>query len=118
MAALPSGAVPAIQIRDVPPDLYRRLRERAAADRVTLSAYVLRLLERDAGRPSAQEWFAALADREVLVREEAEAPDRTERSARPAAKGRSRRVSSILDHDQVVLVRNLQDWIHIGHLAI
>jgi hypothetical protein len=66
MAALPSGAVPAIQIRDVPPDLYRRLRERAAADRVTLSAYVLRLLERDAGRPSAQEWFAALADREPV----------------------------------------------------
>jgi antitoxin FitA len=58
--------VPAIQIRDVPPDLHRRLRERAAADRVTLSAYVLKLLERDAGRPSAREWFAALAGREPV----------------------------------------------------
>jgi len=65
-AALAFQFVPAIQIRDVPPDLYRRLRERAAADRVTLSAYVLKLLERDAGRPSAREWFAALADREPV----------------------------------------------------
>jgi plasmid stability protein len=58
--------VPAIQIRDVPPDLHRRLRERAAADRVTLSAYVLKLLERDAGRRSTREWFAVLADREPV----------------------------------------------------
>ena len=58
--------MPAIQIRDVPPDLHRRLRERAAADRVTLSAYVLKLLEQDAGRLSAREWFAALAAREPV----------------------------------------------------
>ena len=58
--------MPVIQIRDVPPDLHRRLRERAAAVRVTLSAYVLKLLERDAGRPSTQEWFASLADREPV----------------------------------------------------
>ena len=50
----------------MPPDLHRRLRERAAAGRLTLSAYVLKLLERDAGRPSAREWFAALADREPV----------------------------------------------------
>ena len=66
MGRLASGLVPAIQIRDVPPDLHRRLRERAAADRVTLSAYVLKLLERDAGRSSAREWFAALAGREPV----------------------------------------------------
>ena len=66
MTGLASEPVPAIQIRDVPPDLYRRLRQRAAANRVTLSAYVLRLLERDAGRQSAREWFAALADREPV----------------------------------------------------
>ena len=56
----------AIQVRDVPPDLHRRLRERAAADRVTLSTYVLRLLERDASRPSTREWFATLAEREPV----------------------------------------------------
>jgi hypothetical protein len=58
--------VSALQIRDVPPDLHRRLRERAAADRVTLSTYVLRVLERDAGRPSTREWFATLAQREPV----------------------------------------------------
>ena len=56
----------AIQVRHVPPDLHRRLRERAAADRLSLSDYVLKLLERDAGRLSTREWLASLADREPV----------------------------------------------------
>jgi antitoxin FitA len=56
----------AIQVRDVPPDLLRRLRERAAADRLSLSDYILKLLERDAGRLSTREWLASLADREPV----------------------------------------------------
>lgn len=56
----------AIQIRNVPSDLHRRLRERAAADRVTLSTYVLRLLEQDSGQLSTREWMASLADREPV----------------------------------------------------
>ncbi|HST65028.1 MAG TPA: toxin-antitoxin system HicB family antitoxin [Mycobacteriales bacterium] len=56
----------AIQVRDVPPDLHRRLRERAAADRLSLSEYVLKLLERDAGTLSTREWLAALAEREPV----------------------------------------------------
>jgi antitoxin FitA len=63
---LASGTVPAIQVRDVPPDLHRRLRQRAAAERVTLSTYVLRVLERDAARPSTREWLASLADRQPV----------------------------------------------------
>jgi hypothetical protein len=63
---LASAPVPAIQVRDVPPDLHRRLRQRAAAERVTLSTYVLRLLERDASRPSTREWLATLAERESV----------------------------------------------------
>ncbi len=55
-----------IQVRDVPPDLHRRLRERAAADRLSLSDYILKLLERDAGRLSTREWLASLADREPV----------------------------------------------------
>jgi hypothetical protein len=55
----------AIEVRDVPPDLLRRLRERAASDRLTLSDYVLKLLERDAG-PSTREWLATLAQREPV----------------------------------------------------
>ena len=56
----------AIQVRDVPTDLHRRLRERAAADRVTLSTYVLRVLERDAAKPPTREWFDMLAEREPV----------------------------------------------------
>ncbi len=63
---LASATVPAIQVRDVPPDLHRRLRERAAEERVTLSTYVLRLLERDVGRPSTREWLASLSSREPV----------------------------------------------------
>jgi antitoxin FitA len=63
---LASATVPAIQVRDVPPDLHRRLRQRAAEERVTLSTYVLRLLERDVGRPSTREWLASLAIREPV----------------------------------------------------
>jgi antitoxin FitA len=61
-----SDPVPAIQVRDVPPDLHDTLRQRAARERVTLSRYVLRLLEREAGRPSTREWLATLADREPV----------------------------------------------------
>ena len=58
--------MPAIQVRDVPPDLHDRLRQRAAEERVTLSTYVLRLLERDAAKPSTREWLELLADREPV----------------------------------------------------
>jgi hypothetical protein len=63
---LASGTVPAIQVRDVPASLHERLRQRAAEERVTLSTYVLRLLEREVGRPSTREWLARLADREPV----------------------------------------------------
>ena len=55
-----------IQVRDVPPEIHDRLRRRAAEHRVTLSAYVLGVLEREAGRPTTREWFASLAAREPV----------------------------------------------------
>jgi len=58
--------MPAIQIRDVPRDVHERLRRRAEAEHVSLSGYVLRLLERDAGRPSTGEWLASLGRREPV----------------------------------------------------
>jgi antitoxin FitA len=63
---LVSRIVPAIQVRDVPRDLHERLRRRAEAERVSLSAYVLRLLERDVALPSTREWLATLAEREPV----------------------------------------------------
>jgi len=57
--------VTAIQVR-VPPELHDRLRRRAAEHRVTLSAYVLGVLQREVGRPTTREWIAGLADREPV----------------------------------------------------
>jgi hypothetical protein len=58
--------VPAIQVRHVPHHVHERLRRRAEAEHVSLSAYVLRVLERDAQRPSTGEWLASLGEREPV----------------------------------------------------
>lgn len=50
----------------MPSDLHERLRRKAEAANVSLSAYVLQVLERDAGEPSTEEWLASLADREPV----------------------------------------------------
>jgi plasmid stability protein len=44
-----------IQIRNVPPELHRKLKARAAEQGLTLSDYVLRQVERSAEVPSLEE---------------------------------------------------------------
>lgn len=44
-----------IQIRNVPEDLHRKLKVRAAERGLTLSEYLLRMAEREAGRVSIEE---------------------------------------------------------------
>jgi plasmid stability protein len=44
-----------IQIRNVPDDVHRRLKVRAAEQGVSLSDYLLRIAEREAGRPTIAE---------------------------------------------------------------
>ncbi|MBA3383970.1 MAG: hypothetical protein H0T20_04865 [Actinobacteria bacterium] len=44
-----------IQIRNVPDVLHRRLKSRAAEEGLTLSDYLLRMAEREAGRPTIAE---------------------------------------------------------------
>ena len=48
-----------IQIRNVPDDLHRRLKVRAAEKGLSLSDYLLRMAEREVGRPT----IAELSDR-------------------------------------------------------
>lgn len=64
-----------IQIRNVPPALHRELKLRAASADMTLSDYLLRLVERDAARPTRAEMLARLASlpRPDLAEEPAEA---------------------------------------------
>jgi plasmid stability protein len=47
-----------IQIRNVPDDLHRELKERAAQVGMTLSDYLLEELRATATRPTMREWLA------------------------------------------------------------
>ena len=49
-----------IQIRNVPVELQRRVKARAAMEGISMSAYVRRLIERAVNRPSRQEVIDAL----------------------------------------------------------
>ena len=56
-----------IQIRNVPNELHRRLKARAALAGMTLSAYLLHEIRRVAERPSLEELRAALDQRSVAT---------------------------------------------------
>jgi plasmid stability protein len=45
-----------IQLRNVPDELHRKLKARAAAEGMSLSAYVLRDVARNAELPTMREW--------------------------------------------------------------
>ena len=55
-----------IQVRDVPPDVHRRLKARAAEQGRTLSELVREQLEEAASRPSMAEMLDRLRAREVV----------------------------------------------------
>ena len=44
-----------VQIRNMPDDIHRKLKVRAAEQGISLSDYLLRLAEHDAGRPTIAE---------------------------------------------------------------
>lgn len=55
-----------MQIRDVPDDVHRALRARAAAAGVSLSDYAREVLGRAASRPSSTELAARIAARGIV----------------------------------------------------
>jgi antitoxin FitA len=72
-----------IQVRNVPDDLHRRLKARAAMAGMSLSEYLLRELKRSAARPTAEEMRSRLAGRaRVELREPVAEAIRAERDAR------------------------------------
>lgn len=72
-----------IQIRNVPTDLHRRLKARAALAGMSLSEYLLREIETIADRPTLDELRERLASRETVTPDEAPAAAvRAEREAR------------------------------------
>lgn len=50
-----------LQIKNVPPELHAALAERARSRGLTMSQYVLRLLDRDLTRPTIEDWLVGLA---------------------------------------------------------
>lgn len=50
----------AIQVKNVPEELHRALRERAAREGIDLQEYVLQVLRRDLAVPSQREWLDEL----------------------------------------------------------
>jgi len=61
-----AGCMANVQIRNVPEDLHRRLRARAALEGSTVSDLLLRELERFMERPSKKEVLARIASREPV----------------------------------------------------
>ena len=55
-----------VQIRNMPDDVHRTLKVRAAQRGISLSDYLLRLAERDAAHPSIEELSARIAARGAL----------------------------------------------------
>jgi len=56
----------AIQVKNVPDELHKRLRRRARDERMSIGQYVLRVLEHEPELPSRREWFAELDGREPV----------------------------------------------------
>lgn len=75
--------MPMIQIRDVPPQLHRVLKARAASEGKTLSAYLLGEVAALAERPTTEELLARIRGRaRVSLRESSSAAVRAEREGR------------------------------------
>ena len=72
---------------------------------------------RSASASSSGDDHPALACRQVLVREEAEAPHIAQRPAHPASPARPRRVSGVLDHRQSVARRDFENSVHPAGVA-
>jgi len=58
--------MPHIQIRNVPADLHRKLKIRAAEESLTLSDYLLREAERTAARPTITELTERIRQRKLV----------------------------------------------------
>jgi antitoxin FitA len=56
-----------IQIRNVPPDLHRKLKMRALEEGLTLSEYLLREAERAASRPTLAELTERVRGRKLVA---------------------------------------------------
>ena len=59
-----------LQIKNIPPHLHQALRERAELENMTMSDYVIDILQRDLDLPSPRQWLASLRDRQLVTTDE------------------------------------------------
>ena len=52
-----------LQVRNMTPDLHRKVKVRAAEEGLTITDWVTRLLEREVEKPNLKEWAARLRQR-------------------------------------------------------
>ncbi|MXY16903.1 MAG: hypothetical protein F4Y57_07870 [Acidobacteria bacterium] len=71
-----------IQIRNVPEELHRRLKARAAMEGMSMSLYILREIEKSLARPSRREVFQAIREQPEMVLDPAPADVLREERAR------------------------------------
>ena len=56
-----------IQVRDVPEEVHSTLKARAARERMSLSDFIKRELERTAERPTMREWLERTRDAKPIL---------------------------------------------------
>ena len=52
------------QVENMPPELHDKLRHRAVSEGMTMSGYVIQLLQRDLALPSQREWLDVVLSQE------------------------------------------------------
>ena len=55
-----------IQLRNVPPELHRKLKSRAALAGMSLSDYLIEIVARDAGKPPVEELLERIRSRDAV----------------------------------------------------
>ena len=55
-----------IQLRNVPPELHRKLKSRAALAGMSLSDYLIEIVARDAGKPTSEDLLQRIRSREPV----------------------------------------------------
>lgn len=70
-----------LQIREVPDDVLAALKERAEAEHLSLAAYALRILEREAHTPTVADVLRGPGSRAKVTRDEIVALVREDRTA-------------------------------------
>lgn len=59
--------VATLQIKQIPDELHRELRARAASSRKTLRDYVLSLLEREVSLPTVEDWLGEVRQNDTVA---------------------------------------------------